>query len=285
VRAPRSWVEKILVDVRCYYLRLAYARALGGAFPHDSDGDGFPDSFESYLGMSATNASDHPRTNLVTRDWVAVPLADGQNTGSSDVLPSYILQPGERRRVRGHLCWSGERIVFSPGMKVRLSMGAGEPLDWPEVVPVARDGSFEFDLGAPSKTAERLSDFGGMLSTWIVAEQRVMLIVDIVQKLPSMPCSVEEVAMDEDMRFQMNHEMRKGMKVSAVRLRWPQVEKARVLYIEAMDVGTAGDDRAEEWFPIAVHRPESTTYLLAYYYYGGRRGERVRLKFRVTPAK
>lgn len=288
VREPRPWVEKILGDVRCYYLRLAYARTLGGAFPHDSDGDGFPDSVESYFGTSATKASEHLPTNIVTRDWATVSLADGQN---SDVLPSYVMEPGDRRRVRGHLCWNGERAIFSPGMKMRLSMGAGVPLNWPEVVPVARDGSFELDLEVPRETAETLSNFGDMLSTWIVAahpvsgEQRVMLIVDIVQKLPSIPCSVEKVAMDDDMRFQMNHEMRKGMKISAVRLRWPQVEKARVLYIEAMDEGTAGSDKAEEWFPIAVHLPESTTYLIAYYYHGVRKGAEGRLRFRVVPVK
>lgn len=282
VQKPQPWVEKILGDVHCYYLRLAYARALGGAFPHDSDGDGFPDSVENYLGTGATKASEHLTTNMVTRDWVAVPLGDN---GNADVVPSYLMEPGERRRVHGHLCWNGERIVFSPGMKMNLSMAAGVPLNWPEVVPVATDGSFAFDLEVPSGRGQTLINFDNVQGTWIAFEQRVMLVINVARRLPAIPCSVEEVAMDGDMRFQMNHEIRKGTKVSAVRLRWPRVGKAQGLYIEAMDEGTAGGDGTEEWFPIGFHQPESRTYLIAYYYDGARRGKQARLKFRIVPVK
>jgi hypothetical protein len=274
VREHRPWVVRVLGEVRCYELRMAYARVLAGAFPQDSDGDYFPDSVEDYFGASA-----HPRAGFVSRRQGVMPLDSGSEAYVFDT-PSYFLQPGERRRVRARISY-GERLDFSPGMQLRLNWAGGVYMQWPELLPVGTDGSFEFDLAIPSD---------GKGDTWIMAVHPISgtsyggVIVDIVWKLPPVVCTVEEVALDDDMRFHVQHLARGKAKVSVVRLTWPRVENAGRYYVEAMDEEVAGGGAEEGWFPVRVCGPDVTTCLLGYRYGESWAGREGRLKFRVVPS-
>jgi len=154
-----NWCGKLLGTARVDRLAGSYARALGTIISKGSDGDGITDGWKVYAHVGQLQISGQASWLTIGPERPGIFPAQfkvqGRDIFYDDAAPEApLLEPGERRRVRARLRFFGSRPVFVRGMFITLEPSAatrtilqgGFPAEGPLRVPVAEDGSLEFDV-------------------------------------------------------------------------------------------------------------------------------------------
>jgi hypothetical protein len=295
VRKPIPWLLGFFGEERCFEVHSAYLRMLGRLFPADGDSDGFPDMAERYMGSNPHDPNYRPDLVILGDNVAGFELGIVLPEQMQKVGGAYLLAPGERRRIRIRVGITGmeygRTAVFSPGMRLltkvdppgRPCLPGQPPSDGPLWVPVAVDGTMEFDLFIPSDA--KVTSFASALDTLsppsIDAENPLSgtgvypgaFIVG--WRLPPIPCTAVEVPLDDPVRAQLWVPYQKLM---LARIAWQPIDRSGLFLIEA-----TCDESGREWFPIGICPAEDRSCLVT----GAMAltGYRGPLKFRVVPTR
>lgn len=272
VRGPADGVVRVLGEERQEHLRGVCARLLGRMFPLDSDGDGIPDLMERYLGSNPESAQDSPITGF---------LIDGQNftIDSGMTRLGFLIQPGEKRRIRARLVFDREPGVVAKG--AILTLHAEDPSlicrpggtpsgDWLPV-PAASDGAVEFDLAIP---ADARASVYSILAGYGKAHFAASIPYIVARRGPTAACTWQEVPRDEkSVRELASHS--KGSRM--LRLTWPPVSASGIYYLEATRSLSDND-----WFVVGICPVEGNSMDRVYRPDDDAAGERGPIRFRVA---
>jgi hypothetical protein len=273
VRRPADGVIRLIGEERQEHLRGVCARLLGRMFPLDSDGDGIPDLMERYLGSDPENEQESPVTGF---------LVDGQNftIDSGMTRLGFLLQPGEKRRIRARLAFDREPIVVAKGAILTLHaedpslicLPGGTPSgDWLPV-PAASDGAVEFDLAIPADA--RASELS-IITRYAKADLVLGFPYIVARRGPAVACTWQEAPHDEDAVRQLASHS-KGSRV--LRLTWPPVSASGIYYLEATRSLSEND-----WFVVGICPVEGNSMDRVYRADDDAPGERGPIRFRVAP--
>jgi hypothetical protein len=288
-KSPR--LRNSLGEKQFQNLTFAYARALAWLRSKDSDGDGFPDSLEFYLGTNPKDRSSHPPTDFIFDDWGIQFI--GVNTGTSEdvnLFPHFVLQPGERRHIRARLGAREQkgigphRLVFSPGMQLLLApaypalscLAGGTPGPNPLLIPVSADGVMEFDLVVPNNPdAYDLNAAIGIYAEQPGSRETLgMFSIRIARRQEPIPCKVEE--------YSSGTSFRPPKDMHTIRLTWEPANPKELFFIEA-----TRDETGREWFPIGIGTQSgiNPAFVTSYEIMDTPYSHHGPLRFRVIPVK
>jgi hypothetical protein len=279
VRKNPDWVVNLLGFNHCCQLRSMSVCTLGTLFPADSDGDGFADSVERYLASDPHNPLSHPSLDL------------SLEYPGFNYLIDFALQPGERRRIHARAGIDDGSVVFAPGMRLLLDpeppallcLPDGTPSADPLLVPVAVDGTMEFDL------AIRDDAVPGRPREPLLVEARHPLSgryaghfnFSVVWRLPPLPCTVKEIPF-EPTAMAMQVDLADQKYWRSVRLAWQSAVPSGTYYIEA----TRDQSGNPNWFLVDDTRSGEDHDCVITYRPSNSKSDRFGpIQFRIVPTK
>jgi len=283
-----------LGEERSDRLHYWYVGILSSLFPKDQDGDGFPDAVERYEGTQPDNPSDHPESNFLANDMES---ADSTGFEAYDFMlhrawDILLLQPGERRHMHLRVGIRGHSVSFARGVRWLLMSDSAVLLSLPGegtarqslLVPVTVDGFMDFDLVAPPD-AQPLGDMGktevrvtcpmGNVDNDVAIAK---LSAAVASRLPPLPCSTKEVAIQAVAEGEGDYYFAKGKRL--IEVAWEPTGLSGPCYIEA-----TRDEAGRDWRVVTLCKIEYTREIIAYELHDSPSGYRGPLRFRVMPTK
>ena len=284
------WLESLVGRERFYRWYQTYAKTAATFLPGDRDGDGVCDGLELFLGTDPGNPLSCPAMVLAPGHCglQISTYSDPKRTWGDEIL-GYLLQAGERREVHDRIVVSGAADVFAfpPGFRLRLTPPPGVSLaaaggsfvTGPIIVPVASDGSIDFEIEASTKSANGKGSLGNL--SMVNAATGAILFSTPIRLIraeqDAVVASVEEVHQDDPLYARSG--VGEPEKMRALRLQWAAPGGSHSVLIEvARDVPDA------KWYQVCVDSPRATSRFLPQRRVADRlNGYTGPLKFRIVP--
>jgi hypothetical protein len=264
----QSWLEHLVGRERFDRWYQTYAKTAATLLPGDRDGDGVCDGLELFLGTDPGKASSCPTMSLVPGHcgFQITAQSDPKRPWGDEIL-GYLLQAGEQREVHDRIVIGGAADVFAfpPSFRLRLTPPPGVSLATadgpfvrgPLIVPVAADGSIDFEIEASTESGNG-KGFLRNLSMANVATGAILF------STPIRLIRAEEnavVAMAKEVHPDNPSYAQSGVsepeKIRVLRLQWTAPRNSHSVLIEV-----ARDIPEAKWCQVCIDSPHATSRLL-----------------------
>ena len=294
VSRKQPWLERLAGRERFYRWYQSYAKTAATLLPGDRDGDGVCDGLELFLGTDPGNASSCPRMYLILDHggFEIFPRAEMKELPLPNELVSFdgsLLRPGERREVHSQIIIGGAvdvatfpssfRLRLTPPAGIALATVGGPFVTGPLVVPVARDGSIDFEIQASteSRSGKR---YPGNISMANAATGTILFStpIQIGGTEGALAATVDEVRKENPLYAQFS--FREPEKMRFLRLQWTTISPGTPWIL----VEAARDTPDAKWYPIYLCSGRQTSCLLAQRRVANRFNDYTGpLRFRIVP--
>jgi hypothetical protein len=300
VRDPSPWLLEVVGRERVYRVHFAYARFMGAIWRRDGDGIGIPDSVRWYLQlgrmmvpMEAEFLDESSDRGFTAREFFTNAFHERHW--------KFVVEPGERRHMHERIGIGGSRASFARGMRVlltpqatmratlprtMLSLPGGTPTGEPLLVPVAPDGTLDFDIVIPADAVNTHEQGSlGIRVDHAVAKRLSGLYYfgsfafGIGWRRPPIPFVAEEIPPDSSLRAVPPTD--KLVKGPLSALHWERLADPRgICLIEA-----TRDPSGQVWYPVTIVPSGHSHADIIYWLTGFSAGATGPMRFRVTPIK